>query len=168
MTEDMVSAVTPTGGTLLEAAYANPDYRDAYLVTTKHPMPVEDFATGFFLSQPRWLARVSMNLGDDTSRRHAIEAREYAEGSSVGSWRIHGRADNEIVFGEHMGFMEYRFSMLRRPDGRIEAGTTVRYLKRFGPIYFAFVKPFHRGFIRIVLKNAARHAVDHASCGVVQ
>ena len=41
------------------------------------------------------------------------------------------------MFGDQMGFMEYRFSVLQRLDGRIEAATAVKYLKRFGHFYFA-------------------------------
>ena len=155
-----IAPTEPTTGTLIEAAYLAPDYRDAYLVESNHGVRIEDFATGFFQSQPRWLAKVSMNLGDAISRTDAIADGTYAQGSSVGSWKVHGRSPNEIMFGEHMGFMEYRFSILQRPDGNIEAATSVKYLKRFGHIYFGVVKPFHIGFIKVALRNAARRSTE--------
>ncbi len=156
-----VSPVPPTPGTLISAAYSDPDYRDAFRVSPACGDRVEDFATAFFASQPGWLAKVSMNLGDKKSRHDAIKgANEYAEGSSIGSWKIHGRTNDEIMFGEHMGFMEYRFSMLRRPDGAIEAATSVKYLKRFGHLYFGVVKPFHIGFIKLALRNTSSHAAS--------
>lgn len=157
-----VEATSASSGTLIEACYEAPDYRDAYLVGGPGIERVEDFATRFFLSQPKWLAKVSMNLGDKESRRSAIDGRDYPKGSAVGTWRVHERNDNEIVFGEHMGFMEYRFSFLLRSDGRIEASTAVRYLKRFGRFYFAIVKPFHIGFVKVALGNAATQKLEVA------
>lgn len=148
-----IAAISPSSGTLIESIYDDPNYRDTYLIPAVDTA-VDEFATGFFLSQPRWLARVSMNLGDESSRRAAIGRGDYAVGSSIGSWQIHGRASDEIVFGEHMGFMEYRFSLFERPDGAIEATTSVKYLNRFAPLYFGVVKPFHRGFTKIALGNA--------------
>ena len=163
MSAATVTATSPTPGTLIDTVYDSPDYRDAFLVDSAHGGRIEDFATGFFLAQPRWLAKVSMNLGDAQSRQAAINAGEYLEGSSVGSWKVYGRTDDEIVFGEHMGFMEYRFSMLQKPDGQVEAATSVKYLKRFGHIYFGVLKPFHIGFIKVALRNAsARGAQVHA------
>jgi hypothetical protein len=150
-----VRPTEPTLGTLIAAAYPAPDYRDAFLVNSGCNDRIEDFATNFFLRQPRWIAKVSMNLGGGTSRLEAIGAGGYPDCSSVGSWKVHGRSENEIMFGDHMGFMEYRFSVLQRTDGCIEAVTVVKYLKRFGHIYFAIVKPFHRAFIKIALRNAA-------------
>lgn len=158
----VVEATAPSPATLVGASYDDPEYRDAYLIRTNGEVTVEDFATGFFLSQPTWLARVSMNLGGKQSRRSAIGESDYAIGSTVGSWKVRERAHDEIVFGEHMGFMEFRFSVYLRPDGDIEASTVVKYLNRFAPIYFTVVKPFHRGFIRIALGNAAKHALGRA------
>lgn len=160
-----VTPISPSTDTLVESSYDRPDYRDAYLIANPHDVTVEQFASGFFLSQPAWLARVSMNLGGGQSRRAAIGDAGYLVGSSVGSWKVHERSEDEIVFGEHMGFMEYRFSVLRRADGDIEASTVVKYLKRFAPFYFTVVKPFHRGFIKVALGNAAKRTSSEAPSG---
>ncbi len=153
MTKNLVTAVEPTPGTLVESAYVAPDYVDAFLVTSTS-RSVDEFAAAYFVGQPGWIAKVSMNMGDKQSRIEAMEDHDFAAGTNVGSWRIHDRSENEIVFGEHMGFMECRFSMLRHDNGDIEAGTTVKCLKKFGPIYFAAVKPFHRLFVKMALRNA--------------
>jgi len=150
-----VAPIAPIADTLIAEAYETPDYIDAFRVTSNHGSRVEDFATGFFLSQPRWLAKISMNLGDDRSRRQAIDRGDYAVGTFVGSWMVQGRNADEIMFGEQMGFMEYRFSFLQQPGGSVIASTSVKYLERFGHVYFGLVKPFHRGFIRVALRNAA-------------
>ena len=156
MPEIVITPAEPTPDTLVAHAYASPDYRDAFVIHGCETASIEEFATEYFLAQPRWLATVSMNLRGHDSVAVAVADANYAEGDRVGSWQLHGRADNEIMFGEHMGFMEYRFSMLRHDDGRIEASTTVQYRKRFGSIYFGVVKPFHTRFVQLGLRHAAR------------
>lgn len=153
-----VIPVEPTPGTRIDAAYDNPEYRDAFLIEVGPEVTIEDFATSFFMSQPAWIGWISMQLGSRDARQKATGDGTYAAGSSVGSWTVRERSDDEIVFGDHMGFMEFRFSIFRRPDGHIEAATSVKYIRRFAHIYFGIVKPFHAGFIKIALRSVARHA----------
>lgn len=152
-----VRLIEPAVDTLVAAMYDEPDYRDAFLIPGNWHN-VEEFTTAFFTGQPRLLARLSMNSSPAVIRA-AVGDQSYAEGSSVGSWRVHGRSDREIVFGDDMGFMEYRFSFRLRDDEQIEASTAVKYKSaRMGPIYFSIVKPFHRRFVAIALRNAAKTA----------
>lgn len=155
MTSQRITPCTPTPHTFIAGAYEQPDYNDAYIVGDANVDDVATFATQFFLSQPAWLAKASMNTPKRQQRIDAIATGDYEVGSAVGTWKVHGRNNDEIVFGEHMGFMEYRFSFLRRPDGRVEASTSVQYVRRFGRIYFAIVKPFHIRFVKLALRNAA-------------
>lgn len=155
MTSPHITPCAPSPDTIIAACYEQPDYSDAYVVGTANVDDVATFATQFFLSQPSWLAKVSMNTPRRQQRIDAIASGDYELGSTVGTWKVHGRSNDEIVFGEHMGFMEYRFSFLRRPDGQVEASTSVQYVRRFGRIYFAIVKPFHIGFVKVALRNAA-------------
>lgn len=155
VTTPRVIPCTPTPDTLVDASFEQPDYRDAYVIDEARVDDIATFATQFFLSQPAWLAKASMNTPHRQQRLDAIADATYAVGTSVGTWKVHGRSSTEIVFGEHMGFMEYRFSFVRRPDGRVEASTSVHHLRRFGWIYFAIVKPFHKGFVRVALRHAA-------------
>ena len=148
-----IEEIIPSATTVVADAFGKPDYRDAFLVKQPGHATVADFATAFFLHQPGWLARVSMNL---RNRKHTLEAlgdRTYAEGGSVGSWRIHARNDDEIVFGEDMGFMEYWLSFHLRPSGDVEASTVVRYSSpRLSRLYFGIVKPMHRRFLPRALR----------------
>jgi hypothetical protein len=74
----------------------------------------------------------------------------------VGSWEVVERSDDEIVFGDSLGFMQYRFSFRRIDDEHIEAATAVRYRwRRTGRFYFALVRPFHRRFVAHALARVA-------------
>ena len=157
-----IREITPSTTTIVAGIFEAPEYRDAFLVEKPGHPTVADFATAFFLHQPRWLALVSMNLRSAEHRLHALGDRVYAQGDSVGSWRVHHRSDDEIVFGENMGFMEYRLSFHQRSDGDVEASTVVKYSSpRLSALYFGIVKPLHRRFVPLALK-AGQRSIDLA------
>ena len=150
-----IKEVIPSTGTLIETIFDAADYRDAFVVPASSVpfTSVAAYATAYFVNQPRWLSLVSMNLATQARLHRAIDDATFAEGDSVGSWKVHGRSSDEIVFGDDMGFMEYRFSFWLRPDGAIEASTAVRYKwRRVGRYYFAIVKPMHKRFVPISLR----------------
>ena len=155
-----IFTVKPTSGTLVEGQFDTDDYRDAFLVPTAgRYRDVGEFATFYFLHQPVWLSFVSMNLPSKQRLTKALGDASFQPGSTVGSWKVHARNDREIVFGDHMGFMEYRFSFLMTDDGDVEASTAVKYRwRRLSALYFTLVKPMHRKFVPISLKAALRDA----------
>lgn len=127
-----IRSIQPTEGTLISKAFAPPDYRDAFEVDLADggPSTVEEFTTAYFLNQPTWLLAAGLNTISRSRIEDQIGDESYAAGSSVGTWKVHDRADGEIVFGDNMGFMEYRFGF-RIDPGRpntVEAGTAVKYL----------------------------------------
>ena len=145
-------------GSLAASAFDQPDYRDAFQVQQPDTSwrDVDEIARAFFLGQPRWIAIVSMNLGSRADLEAALATTTFDVGTSVGSWKVYDRDDAEIVFGDDMGFMEYRFA-LRQVDKRTATGSTsVRYRwPRVSGFYFGLVKPFHRRFIPIAMRNMA-------------
>ncbi|MGV8911781.1 MAG: DUF2867 domain-containing protein [Rhodoglobus sp.] len=115
---------------------------------------VDQVAVDWFAKQPSWLRIISTNTLSRAGVTRVIERDHFSVGSAVGSWRIVRRNDNEIVFGDSMGFMEYWFSFLLPPDepNTVEVSTAVRYLwPRSGQFYFRLVKPLHRRFVKIAL-----------------
>jgi len=75
------------------------------------------------------------------------------------------RDGHEIVFGDDLGFMQYRIGFrLGQSANTIEAATAVSYLwPRTGPIYFALVRPFHKLFVKYALSRAASRCSDQVS-----
>jgi len=153
-TEPAILDIEPSPDTLVAAVFDRPDHVDGFLITSSGAATVEDFATRYFLGQPRWLALVSMNVATRAKLIAEVGEGSYREGTAVGAWKVFGRSGNEIMFGDHMGFMEYRFSFLHRPDGNFEASTVVRYCAPFANVYFSIVKPFHRLFVKLSLRKA--------------
>ena len=80
-------------------------------------------------------------------------------GPQVGSWQVYKRSDDEIIFGDDMGFMEYRFSFYMDELGNVEAGTAVKFKwARLSRCYFGLVKPLHRRFVPLSLRAALRRS----------
>ncbi len=111
--------------------------------------------------QSRWDYRdrfviplLSTNTLSQAGIDQAITLGRFRVDSAVGSWRVVRRDDQEIVFADSMGFMEYWVSFLLPVEqtSTVEASTAVRYLwPRSGRFYFALVRPLHRRFIRLLL-----------------
>ena len=148
----MIVEITPTLDTLASKEFSHIDYHDSFEVKGRFES-VDAFAEHYFLSQPSWLSLVSMNLFSQESIQKAIEKSAFQKGSAIGSWKIYTRDDNEIVFGDDMGFMEYRFLMLWVDETTVRVGTVVQYKGRFGKYYFALVKLMHKKFVRMSLES---------------
>ena len=148
----MIKEITPTHDTLASQEFSHIDYHDSFEVKGEFA-DIEAFASHYFLSQPSWLSLVSMNLFSTKSIQKAINQSAFKKESAIGSWKIYTRDDNEIVFGDDMGFMEYRFFMLWVDETTVRVGTVVQYKGRFGKYYFALVKLMHKKFVRMSLEG---------------
>ncbi len=144
----MIKEVTPTLDTLASKEFSHIDYHDSFEIKGEFES-VDAFATHYFLSQPSWLSIVSMNLFGKKNIQKAIENSAFKKDTSLGVWKIYTRDENEIVFGDDMGFMEYRFFMLWIDETKMKVGTVVQYKGRFGKYYFALVKLMHKKFVRM-------------------
>ncbi len=158
----MATASRPAANSLAASIYEAPDYLDCFVVDapTGRFESVDDVATAWFTEQPWWLRMVSTNTLTKSRVVEAISTDRYRVGTKVGSWQVIDRNDDEIVFGDDMGFMQYRFSFrLEANADQVEATTAVKYLwPRTGRLYFALVRPFHQRFIKLLLKLTVRPA----------
>jgi len=156
----LVSQAAPDAGSIVTSIYDSPDYLDRF-VTDVAPGAfdsVDDVATAWFTGQPTWLRVASTNTLTERALQDSITAGGYRTGTSVGAWKIIDRNDDEIVFGDDMGFMQYRFSLrLDASATQIEAATAVKYLwPRTGRLYFALVRPFHTRFVKAGLARTSK------------
>ena len=150
-----ISEITPPLDTLASKEFAYIDYQDSFEIDGAFKS-VDEFAKEYFLSQPLWLSMVSMNLFSKKSIKKAIDKSLFSQDSSIGSWKIYTRDEKEIVFGDDMGFMEYRFFMLWVDETKVKVGTVVQFKGRFGKYYFAMVKLMHKKFIRMSLSSLSK------------
>lgn len=143
--------------TLAYKEFQQIDYVDCFNITDIRFNGVDEFAKEYFLSQPLWLHIVSQGMFSKKSIKKKIEESKFQKNTCIGTWKIFNRNKNEIVFGDDMGFMEYRFSMLYNPKtNRIEVSTLVHYKSIMGKYYFALIKFMHKKFIIISLKNVVK------------
>ncbi len=144
---------------LIAQAYATPDYTDRFVATVEPDRfaSVDELARTWFVTQPRWVQILSANTLSRGTILAQVESTAYQSGDAVGSWVVVERTHDEIMFGQPMGFMEYRFSFRRPDESTIEVATAVVYLwRRTGKVYFSLVKPMHRRFVRIIIDRLAR------------
>lgn len=157
-----ITPVEPNANSVVYNAFDRVDYRDAFRVSFPSGTfaDISQFAKVYFTSQPTWLRMVSMNILNKETLAETINNSEFKVGEKIGSWGIHDISDNEIVFGESMGFMDYRFSMrLDKSDSDlIEVSTVVKINSFMGKFYFAIVKLLHKRFVikslRYTIMNA--------------
>jgi len=137
---------------LVSSALAHIDYSDCFttVIDTKRFNTIDTFVKCYFETQPRWLAMISMNLFSKKSMKNALKDNHFTTDEYIGSWKIYMRDNNEIVFGDDMGFMEYRFSM-RIDDDTLYVATVVQYKGKMGKYYFTFVKLLHQKFVLLSL-----------------
>ena len=153
--------VEPAADALVRTALPEPDYRDALRVRVPAGLfsDIDDFAKSFFLAQPFWMRTISMNLPSRAKLENAIEQAGFGPGEKIGSWRIYERNENEIVFGETLGFMTYRFSLRfteTNGEGTVEASTVARLSNILARVYFSVVRLVHKPFIRMALISALK------------
>ena len=66
-----------------------------------------------------------------------------------------GVSDEEVLFGEDDGHLDYRVSLLAR-DRQATLSTVVRFHGNVGRAYFLILRPFHRVLARRLLAAVNR------------
>ena len=133
------------------------DYRDAFKMKYVKDtfQNIDEYAKVYFLSQPTWLRLISMNTISKQKIVDSIKQSNFQIDSNIGSWKIFTRNDKEIVFGDSMGFLDYRFSMRldKTQTDDIEVSTVIKLNGLMGKYYFAGVRLMHTKFVIISLQN---------------
>jgi len=138
---------------MVTTVFQKVDYQDCFEVHINGFKTVDSFVKKYFLAQPLWLRVVSFQLFSRDLLVQQLEENRFKKGDSIGAWRVYGRDDQEIAFGQDLGFMEYVFTFhLVSPD-LLKVATVVQYKGVWGKYYFNVVKFFHKPFVRLSLKN---------------
>ena len=144
--------ISLTKDMLINTALEQIDYSDCFVenIDIIQFETIDIFVKKYFETQPRWLAMISMNIFSKRGMQKALKNNFFTVNDSIGSWKIYLRNDKEIVFGDDMGFMEYRFSM-RLDNNRLRVSTIVQYKGKIGKYYFSIVKLLHQKFVLLSL-----------------
>ncbi len=89
----------------------------------------------------------------------------FQRGDRAGIFTVFDRTEDEILAGGDDRHLDFRGSLLIRPEGSGHAAvlsTVVHYNRTLGRVYFFFVRPFHRLIIPSTLRRLARN-LDRAS-----
>ena len=141
---------------MVTTVFQKVDYRDCFEVQIDGFKTVDEFVKNYFLAQPFWLRVVSFQLLSRENLLKQLEKNRFQKGSIVGAWRVYGRDEQEIAFGQDMGFMEYVFTFHLASPSLLKVATVVQYKGALGKYYFNVVKFFHKPFVRLSLKNTLR------------
>jgi hypothetical protein len=156
----MIKETEPNQTSLVYNAFEKIDYRDAFKVSFDKGrfVNIDEFASQYFRSQPLWLRLISMNSFSKEKMEESLKKSNFQIGTNIGSWKIFNRNENEIVFGESMGFMDYRFSMRldKNTIDDLEVSTVVTLNSFTGKYYFAVVKLMHKKFVKLSLENVLK------------
>lgn len=155
-----IQEISPLSDTLVQAALPDVDYRDALVtrISSRRFATIVDFARAYFLAQPVWLRTISMNQFSRAKIEQAVSMAKFEPGEAIGSWKIYHRNADEIVFGESLGFMTYRFSLCLKHNtysdsDTIIASTVAKLNNLFGKMYFSIVRLMHKRFVRLTIIN---------------
>ncbi|MEM6723091.1 MAG: DUF2867 domain-containing protein [Bacteroidota bacterium] len=151
------------------------DFTDCFEVTlseaAKEP-DVLDMVNALFLSAPPWISKLmwlrnrivslfGLKTGEGDQDLASILTNFNGEiGDRISLFKVVERAPHEIVFSEKDKHLDFWLSlMLDKSIGPmcIQATTTVNFNNRFGKVYFALIKPFHKLIVKAMLNRTAKH-----------
>jgi len=128
------------------------DYTDCFALKSNFTT-IDNFARDYFLAQPTWLRLVSFGIFRREKLITTLRNITFQTNENIGQWKVYGRDDKEIVFGQDMGFMEYCFSFHQEDEETLKVSTIVQYKGKMGKYYFTLVSLLHKPFVNLSLKN---------------
>jgi len=156
--------------------HAKYDYIDSFggtFTDKENKTGIEELAHDFLKPIPGWVHALmavrnilvalaglkrSGSEGEKASKKVQFEA-----GKKVGFFRIYDRTEREIILGENDKHLNFRVSLFLETVDRdlckkkYTVTTIVTYNNWMGPVYFFFVKPFHRLIVPAMLKKDYEH-----------
>jgi hypothetical protein len=131
------------------------DYSDCFELKSEFTT-IDNFAKNYFVAQPSWLRAVSFGIFRKKTLDKILAHISFQKDEVIGQWRVYGRDEKEIVFGQHMGFMEYCFTFHQEDNQTIKVATVVQYKGKMGRYYFAIASLLHKLFVQLSLENSLK------------
>ena len=128
------------------------DYSDCFELKADFTS-IDDFSKKYFLAQPFWLRAISFGIFRKKTLDTLLTQTVFQKDDAIGQWKVYGRDDKEIVFGQNMGFMEYCFTFQQEDNQTTKVATLVQYKGKMGKYYFAIASLLHKPFVRLSLNN---------------
>ena len=146
------------------------DFADAYevAVPARDILPEESFHA-IMKSMPDWFRNL-FKLRNKLVRPFGLIAptaneldsmapkQAYELGERIGVFEFYGRTDDEVITGADDKHLDFRLSVLRRNEGKMDRVTVTTLVQRHnlaGRLYLRSILAFHELGIRSLLRNAA-------------
>lgn len=147
------------------------DYIDSYeyvIVDQNHKIGITDIAEVFIQPGPKWFEglfairnKIVALLGLKTKKTilNENDPNRWEPGTQTPIFKVFGKTDTEIVLGEDDKHLDLRISLLLKQDTQntqkkeIVVTTVVKLHNRLGRYYFFFIKPIHRCFVPLIMKQ---------------
>lgn len=152
----------------------NYDYIDSYeyvITDKKNRIGISDVAEIFTQPGPKWFESLFalrnkiaslFGLKTEASILGENDNDRWEAGKQAGIFKVFGKTDTEIVFGEDDKHLDVRVDLLLGKNGqneeekKITVTTVVRLHNRLGKCYFFVIKPVHRTVVPMILKQKFR------------
>jgi len=137
------------------------DFQDTFS-TVNHKDSLKTIAQLIFNSPPKWviflmgLRNTIVGLFGLTTSMPDDYNEDFIEGAYVSFFKIYGIKEHEIILGADDTHLNFRAIIQRKNEEQynIKITTLVEFNNRFGRIYMALIKPFHRVIIKALVKKA--------------
>ena len=153
----------------LAAQYADASVADAFAIvlTEDATQDIEALARAVLDNPASWMTSL-MKTRDSAVRLFGIKtstelrARATVAGKEkINFFRVHGRWENELVVGDDDRHLDFRVSVLIRPNSggaglELVTTTVVQCHNLLGRAYLIVIMPFHRAIVRSNLHRAAK------------
>ncbi len=155
----------------LEQDFPNYQYTDSFDVIIEDlddKIGILDLAEVFTKPDSKWF-EILFVLRDKIVSLFKLKTRAGAEkedngnigkweiGARAGIFKIYGKSENEIIFGEDDKHLDFRVSLLyeqcEEKKKKVSVTTAVKFNNALGRVYFFFIKPFHRMIVPILFKR---------------
>ncbi|MDA3893802.1 MAG: DUF2867 domain-containing protein [Salinivirgaceae bacterium] len=123
------------------------DYFDSYMIKKESNCSIDEI-TSKILTLPSWI-KILLKI------RHYLVVKPFGLSSGKRKVPILYRNKNEIVIGENDKHLYYRVSLYKKTGqhSEIYLTTSVKFNNKWGKVYFAFIKPFHKMVVKSMLKK---------------
>jgi hypothetical protein len=129
---------------------------------------IDEVTAAFLKPLPRWADslmalrnRIVWLVGLKRSKKSygEITREHFTKDGKIGFFNVYEKRDNEIILGEDDKHLNFRISIfLSRNESNpvkktVVVTTVVTFNNWMGPVYFFFVKPFHKRIVPAMLKK---------------
>jgi len=155
---------------LINYEIETPTYMDGLKFELKsgESVDVRELVKNFFISQPIWLLTIMNNTISKSKLEQSLNNIDSRQGCRAGHWKVSKANENEIVFGEWLGFIEHRLSFYKVNNRKNEfmIMSSVKTHNKFGAFYFFFVKLVHMRLVKFAIANMSRKKYEFEKAGV--